>query len=132
MEKKLSILVVDDDREIGFMVKLMLEHKGFAVVVSERDEQLEKIIIENAVDIIILDMLIAGIKGTDTCARLKKNIPTLHIPVLMVTALPDAETICSLAGADDYLAKPFEMDELISKINSLAKKQPPLLHTLHN
>jgi DNA-binding response OmpR family regulator len=119
MHKKISILIVDDDQEIGFMVKLMLEHKGFSVVVSERDEQLEKIITDNSVDVIILDMLIAGVKGSDVCARLKSNPSFSHIPVIMSTALPDAEEICSQAGANDFLAKPFEMSDLISKITAL-------------
>lgn len=112
-------MVVDDDQEIGFMFKLMLEHKGFSVTVTERAEQLEDIIIRHSIKIIILDMLIAGVKGTDVCARLKGNEATVNIPIIMVTALPDCEKICFQAGANGFLAKPFEMAELISKINLL-------------
>ena len=119
MNKGVNILVVDDDQEIGFMFKLMLEHKGFSVTVTERAEQLEDIIIRHSIKIIILDMLIAGVKGTDVCARLKGNEATVNIPIIMVTALPDCEKICFQAGANGFLAKPFEMAELISKINLL-------------
>ncbi len=119
MQKKLSILIVDDDEEIGFMLKMMLEHKGFSVVVAERDIEIEEKIIANKVDIVLLDMLIAGAKGTDICARLKINPQLAHLPVIIATALPDAEGICRLAGADDFLSKPFEMATLFSKINSL-------------
>lgn len=119
MNKRVNILVVDDDQEIGFMFKLMLEHKGFLVTVTQRAEQLEYIIIRHSINLIILDMLIAGVKGTDVCARLKGNEATASIPIIMVTALPDCEKICIEAGANGFLAKPFEMAELISKINLL-------------
>jgi DNA-binding response OmpR family regulator len=116
-----KILVVDDDQEIGFMLKLMLEHKGFSVTICERAENLEEIILQNNFSLIILDMLIAGIKGTDVCALLKSNLEIACIPVIMVTALPDSEKICLEAGADDFLPKPFEMGDLVSKINLLIK-----------
>lgn len=114
-----KILVVDDDQEIGFMLKLILEHKGFSVSLLERAENLEEIILQDNFSLIILDMLIAGKKGTDVCALLKSNPKITHIPILMITALPDIEKICLEAGADNFLSKPFEITDLISKINSL-------------
>lgn len=119
MQKKISILIVDDDEEIGFMVKMMLEHKGFSVAVLERDKEVEKTILDKKVDLIILDMLIADVNGTDVCARLKNNPVFSHLPIIIATALPDAEQISREAGANDFLAKPFEMTDLISKINRL-------------
>jgi DNA-binding response OmpR family regulator len=126
MKKTITILVVDDDEEIGFMLKLMLEHKGFSVIILQRVEQTEKVLKNNKVDLVILDMLIAGEKGTDLCIQLKNNPATSRLPVMMITALPDAETICALAGADDFLSKPFEMDEIISKVNYLLNKKQPV------
>jgi len=125
MQKKTSILVVDDDEEIGFMVKLMLEHKGFSVVVLERDEHIETTIRDKEVDLIILDMLIAGVLGTDICARLKNNDAFANLPIIISTALPDAEHLCTEAGANDFLAKPFEMEDLISKIQRLVPAAQP-------
>ncbi len=111
-----KILVVDDDQEIGFMMKMMLEHKGYSVFVMERADGVEEKIKEHNVDLIILDMLIAGTKGTDVCRRLKANPDTVALPVIMITALPDIEKICREAGANDFLPKPFEMQSLINKI----------------
>jgi DNA-binding response OmpR family regulator len=111
-----QILVVDDDEEIGIMLKLTLEHRGFPVIVLQRPEQAEEAITQNNIGLIILDMLIGGVKGTDVCLRLKGNSSTAHIPVMMLTAIPDAEVICKDAGADEFLSKPFEMNLLISKI----------------
>jgi DNA-binding response OmpR family regulator len=116
-----KILVVDDDQEIGLMLKLILEHHGFSVSICERAENLEEIILKNNFSLIMLDMLIAGIKGTDVCAQLKSNPHIANIPIMMVTALPGTENICLAAGADDFLSKPFEMTDLISKINLLIK-----------
>jgi DNA-binding response OmpR family regulator len=117
-----SILVVDDDQEIGFMLKLMLEHRGYAVTVLERAENLPDLIVQNNFNLVILDMLIAGVKGTDVCAQLKSDPRIAHIPIMMITALPDSEKICSAAGANDFLSKPFEMVEMVAKINLLISK----------
>ncbi len=71
----------------------------------------------------MLDMLISGVNGTDVCARLRQNEATSDIPVLMMSALHDAGTKCRNAGANDFIAKPFEMEDLIAKINGILKKK---------
>jgi len=114
-----TILVVDDDAEIGLVLKLILEHKGFKVLLLQKAQEVENMISRHSIDLIILDMLIGGIKGTDVCAALKSNSNTLSIPVIMMTALPDAEQVCKEAGANGFLTKPFEIDSLIAKINEL-------------
>ncbi|MBC7868344.1 MAG: response regulator [Gloeobacteraceae cyanobacterium ES-bin-316] len=119
MESKEKILVVDDDPEIGFMLKMMLEHKGFDVTVLQRAEATADTVKENEIDLVILDMLIAGIMGTDVCRALKANPATALLPVLMITALPDAEKVCMPAGADAVLSKPFEMSELVTNVHTL-------------
>jgi DNA-binding response OmpR family regulator len=116
-----KILVVDDDYEIGFMLKTILEHKGFALTVLNRTEHLEDVISRENFSLIILDMLIAGVNGMDVCSLLKKNTATSNIPVIMITALSDAETICIQGGADDFLSKPFEIDVLLLKVNNLIR-----------
>lgn len=113
-----SILVVDDDESIGFMLKMMLEHKGYTVIVNQDAKNLEAIIAAGNIGLVILDMLISGVKGTDVCAQLKADAATKHIPVIMMTALPGVEKQCAEAGADDFLAKPFEMDVLLTKVRS--------------
>ncbi|MEO5681748.1 MAG: response regulator [Chitinophagaceae bacterium] len=122
MSSPAKILVVDDDEEIGIMLQMILEHKGFSVIILKRTEQAEETMSRHTISLVILDMLIAGVKGTDVCMRLKANSNTAHIPVMMITALPEAEEICKQAGADDFLNKPFELDSLITKINLLLNK----------
>ncbi|HSP40771.1 MAG TPA: response regulator [Gillisia sp.] len=119
MEQKGNILVVDDDSGIGEMLKTLLEFYGYNVVVTERPEETEDIIIKQNIDLVMLDMLISWVNGTDVCARLRKTKATAKIPVLMMSALHDAGEKCKKAGANDFIAKPFEMDDLIEKIEKV-------------
>lgn len=122
-----KILVVDDDSGIGEMLKTLLEFYGYEVTVTEEPFETEELIESKEIDLVILDMLISGVNGTDVCARLRDNEKTAHIPVLMMSALHDAGTKCKKAGADDFIAKPFEMDDLLKKINKvLGKDSNPL------
>lgn len=118
MNKK-KILVVDDDSGIGEMLKTLLEFYEFDVIVTPRPEETEKLILQENVDLVMLDMLISGVNGTDVCARLRNNPETRDTPVLMMSALHDAGSKCREAGANDFIAKPFEMDDLVEKINSI-------------
>jgi DNA-binding response OmpR family regulator len=68
-------------------------------------------------------MLIAGVKGHEVCTQLKKDAATAHYPIMMMTALPDAEKLCREHEADDFIAMPFEMMQMISKINMLTQFQ---------
>ena len=119
MEEKKKILVVDDDSGIGEMLKTLLEFYDFEVTVSEKPDETEEIISEKNIDVVILDMLISGVNGTDVCRRLRKNEETAEIPILMMSALHDAGKKCKEAGADDFIAKPFEMEDLIKTINGV-------------
>jgi DNA-binding response OmpR family regulator len=116
MLPKPAILVVDDDESIGTMLRMMLEHEGYAVIVNQDALNLQQLLATVNVGLVILDLLINGVKGTDVCVELKVNEATSNIPILMMTALPGVEQQCYEAGADDFIAKPFEMDVLLAKI----------------
>lgn len=119
MEGNAKILVVDDDSGIGEMLQTLLEFYGFEVTVTEKPHETEELIAEKDIDLVMLDMLISGVNGTEVCARLRKNEETRDVPVLMMSALHDAGSKCREAGANDFIAKPFEMDDLIAKINQM-------------
>ena len=118
MKNGSNILVVDDDQDIGTMLKMMLEYKGYDVTVINRADQTYHILSSNKIDLVILDMLIADIYGTDVCIQLRKNTATAHLPVIMISALPDARQDCIMAGANDFISKPFEMQEILSMVRS--------------
>ena len=118
-EKK--ILVIDDDSGIGEMLQVLLEFNGYKVTVTEKPEEAEEIIQEKNIDLVLLDMLISGINGTDVCRRLRNNENgwIAEIPILMMSALHDAGEKCKNAGANDFIAKPFEIEDLTSKVEEI-------------
>lgn len=123
---KTKILVVDDDSGIGEMLKTLLEFNGYEVLVTEKPNETEDLVLNEDIDLVILDMLISGVNGTDICVSLKENDATAKTPVLMMSALHQAHIKCKNAGAEDFIAKPFEIDELVLKIkNILGNGQEP-------
>jgi len=123
MSKKTRILVLDDDPDIGTMIQMMLEYKGYTVTVSDRAEHAEETLRNDDIDLIIMDMLLSGVNGTDLCVALKKNSSTSHIPVMMISAHPNAKEICLQAGADEFMSKPVEMQDILLKIDHLVNRQ---------
>ena len=116
-----KILVVDDDPDIGIMIKMMLEYKGYTVLVTDRAERTRSLITEFGPDLIIMDMLLSGMNGTDICRELKADESSAGIPLMMISAHPNAKETCLKAGANDFIAKPFDMQELLGKINKLTE-----------
>jgi DNA-binding response OmpR family regulator len=119
MQKVPAILIVDDDPDIGNMLKMMLEFKGYRVDLLNRADETEKVLGNGQFDLVILDMLIAGINGTYVCTQIRQHPRLCSIPVLMISALPDARKGCIDAGATEFISKPFEMNELLTKIKML-------------
>ena len=119
IQKPFTILLVDDDPDIGTMLKMMLEFKGYAITLLNRAGNMQQMLHNNSFDLLILDMLIAGIKGTDVCSSIKSNSLYEHLPVLMISAMPDARQTCLDAGANEFISKPFEMKEILFKIKML-------------
>lgn len=119
MEKTTKILVVDDDSGIGEMLKTLLEFYGYEVDVTEKPLKAEELIQEKNIDIVLLDMLISGVDGTDVCAGIRKNPEISETPVLMMSALHDAGPKCKKAGANDFIAKPFEVEDLTERIEKI-------------
>jgi DNA-binding response OmpR family regulator len=121
MNQSARILVVDDDPDIGVMLKMMLEYKGYTPVVAERAEEAMDALNADNITLIIMDMLLSGVNGTDICANLKNDPERKNIPVIMISAHPNAKEICMNAGADDFIAKPFDMRDMLTRIGGLIK-----------
>jgi len=123
MKKDKMILVLDDDPDICTMIKMVLDYHGYAATDADTEESAEKIMSAMPVDLIIMDMLLSGSDVSDICKRLKQDDKTSSIPVLMFSAHPNARTICMAAGADDFISKPFEMNDLLDKISFFLKEE---------
>ena len=115
-----KILVVDDQPDNVFILQDRLKRAGFEVIAAyEGATGIQKTIDEKP-DLILLDIMMPDISGFDVCRRLVANEETKNIPIILVTALTDAEDIKEGfdAGAFDYIKKPFNRDEMLARINS--------------
>ena len=113
-----KILVVDDDPDILDALRFMLEDSGYEVKTTEKGEYAENLHDTNGglPDVIILDVLLSGKDGRLICQKLKSQEETKRIPIIMISAHPNAKQSVSAVGADDFMAKPFDMDELLATI----------------
>lgn len=124
MSVKSQILIVDDDPDICTMIKMVLEYHGFVGIEADNEEKVDKILSSHHVDLIIMDMLLSGADGTDICRRIKNDKGKSSLPVLMFSAHPTARETCLAAGADDFIPKPFEMNDLIARVNFFIERKP--------
>ncbi|MEE9330171.1 MAG: PleD family two-component system response regulator [Parvularculaceae bacterium] len=117
------VLVVDDLEPNVKLLEAKLRAEYFEVFVAFRGEEAIKLAIAEQPDIILLDVMMPGIDGFETCQRLKANPLTCHIPVVMVTALDQQEDrVAGLeSGADDFLSKPVEDVALFARVRSLTR-----------
>jgi DNA-binding response OmpR family regulator len=112
MDKK--ILIVDDDAAILEPLSLLLEEFGYRVETTAKGDETYKKVTKFGPDLILLDILMSGSDGRIICRRLKKEHKTNKIPVVMMSAHPGAHHDSADAGADDFIAKPFETAHLLT------------------
>ncbi len=114
MNKK-RILIADDDQSILEVMQLILEDEGYEVATSVDGEDIYKMK-GDFPDVLLLDIRMSGIDGRDICKYVKSHILKKDIPVIIISANKDTEQIARKVGADDFLTKPFEIDDLIGKV----------------
>ena len=112
-----KILVVDDDIDILSVMEILLSMKGFDVEVTSKGENTFPKIESFKPDLILLDVLISGYDGRAICKQFKSNPATNHIPVIMFSAHPGAAATIVDYGADDFIAKPFDVKNLMELRN---------------
>ena len=119
-QKNKKIMIADDDPGIVDAVEMLLEFEGYEVM-STVDGTTVLDMKGELPDLLLLDIWMSGEDGRDICRKLKHEPITKNIPVIMISASRDIEASALAAGADDFLAKPFEMDELLKKIQYYTK-----------
>ena len=123
MAKK-RILIVDDDPDILDVLELTLPHEEYEVVQAQDGEQALEKVYERPPDLIILDYIMPKIDGRSVCKKLKKDVLLRHLPIIMLTGKGDIkDRVEGLdAGADDYIVKPFEPEELLARIRTILRR----------
>jgi DNA-binding response OmpR family regulator len=119
INNKPYILVIDDDPDILDAIRAMLEDEGHHVQTSEKGDYAESLrdIAGGLPDLIILDVLLSGKDGRAICRKLKEQSETNHIPIIMISAHPDAGGSVKDVGADAFVAKPFSIDDFLELVD---------------
>src|SRR4051794_10942099 len=106
------IMVADDDAAILDATTMMLEMEGYEVI-STLDGRKVVEMTNQLPDLLLLDIWMSGIDGKEICKQLKQQDSTKHIPIIMVSATQDVQKVALHSGANDFIAKPFDMEELL-------------------
>ncbi|HRX63999.1 MAG TPA: response regulator transcription factor [Candidatus Absconditabacterales bacterium] len=117
----MKILLVEDNKTIAKNIKKYLEIEGYEVLVAENGLYGLEVARKNDFDIILLDLMLPGMDGIEICKQLKKE---KDIPIIMTTAKGQLDDKLEGfdVGADDYLVKPFDLEELFARIKALSKR----------
>ena len=120
-DDKELILVVEDENDLQMIISRSLLKDGYEVLAASRGDDGLRLAREHQPDLIVLDLMLPGLNGTEVCRALRRDS---QVPILMVTALGgESDRVAGLEiGADDYLPKPFGMRELLARIKALLRR----------
>ncbi|TAE05657.1 MAG: DNA-binding response regulator, partial [Bacteroidetes bacterium] len=118
----MRILVAEDEAKVASFIKQGLEENGYEVIVVYEGSFAKRFALEQDFDLIMLDVILPQINGFELCRLIREAKP--QVPILMLTALGTTEDkVQGLdSGADDYLVKPFQFEELLARIRALTRR----------
>lgn len=121
LKPKPCILAVDDDVQVLHLVRSILETGGYGVITADSGEAAVGAFEQQSPDLVVLDIMMPGIDGYVVCKRIRS---LSHVPIIMLTAIGgDKEMVRGLdAGADDYVTKPFSVEELLARVRAVLRR----------
>jgi two-component system phosphate regulon response regulator PhoB len=121
------ILVVEDEADLSQVLEYNLRKAGHEVVTASHGKAALQIVREQAVDLVLLDLMLPDIPGTDVCRTIKTDSKLKHVPVIMLTAKGEEidRVVGFELGADDYVVKPFSVRELLLRIQAILRRGKP-------
>ncbi|OOQ60347.1 histidine kinase [Mucilaginibacter pedocola] len=114
-----TILICDDDEGILDMLELILEETGYRIIPVKNSLLIYEEIEKQSPDLILLDLWMPVLSGDQVLRTLRKNPETNNIPVIVISASREGQRIANEAGADDFIAKPFDLDQLVNRVQKL-------------
>lgn len=124
MTDRQHVLVVEDERDISELIRFNLEQEGFVVsTVADGERALEEVK-RRPPALVLLDLMLPGMPGIEVCKRLRADVSTARLPIIMVTAkASETDRVLGLEmGADDYLVKPFSTRELVARVRAVLRR----------
>jgi len=122
--EKAKLLIVEDDRDLAEMLKINFTEQGFDVEVAHKGKEGIELTRKKNPNLIILDINLPDIDGYEVCKQLRSNLRTSHIPIIFLTVRDErSDKLAGLElGADDYIVKPFDLDELRLKVRNAIQR----------
>lgn len=119
-----SVLVVDDERDLLSSVDFNLQAAGFETLLATSGEQALAQLRRRVPDLVLLDLMLPDMSGTEVCRRIKSDPRTKHVPVMMLTAKGEEvdRVVGFEIGADDYVTKPFSVRELVLRVRAVLRR----------
>lgn len=118
------IAVVDDEADILELIAIHLNRAGFSVIEFENSTAFLNALKTDVPDLVILDLMLPDIHGTEVCRMIRSSDSTSHLPIIMLTAMVDEyDRVAGLEmGADDYVSKPFSPRELVARVKAVLRR----------
>jgi two-component system phosphate regulon response regulator PhoB len=122
-----SVLLVDDERDLLSLLDFNLRAAGFETSLATTGEQALAQVRRRVPDLVVLDLMLPDVSGTEVCRQLKSDPRTRHVPVVMLTAKGDEvdRVVGFEVGADDYVTKPFSVRELVLRLKAVLRRSGP-------
>lgn len=130
MDDRKTILVVDDEAKITEVISSYLESRNYRVLTAQSGDRALEIFAQENIALLILDLMMPGISGEEVCQRIRRRS---RLPIIMLTAKSNEKSLISglAMGADDYIAKPFSLKELLARVEAVLRRTAPDLVPLH-